>query len=262
MLAQQTLELLRQQTPFIAVRVWQSNSVDVPLGTLMLITADQVFGYFPQNEQEIIKQARQYLLEGKNSESKIYHWDKTQIKVCFDFLGKRPILVIVGAGHIAIPLNKIAKMLAFKTIIIDPRPECNNTQRFPDADEIILEGYPEGLKKITLDDNSYVALLTPGHVHDRACLNIVLDKPVAYLGMICSLRRKAAVFSLLQELGRKLDELKQIFAPIGLPIATETPEEIAVSIISEILAIRNCGKSWVLQVKKGESTHGKSELLW
>lgn len=260
MFIQQSLDLLRQQIPSVAVRIWQSNTPEIPLGTVMLVTENQIVGGFFQHSQEIITQALVCLKQGQ-SISQTYSWANVEIKVCFEILEIKPTLVIVGAGHIAVPLYQLAKMVGFRTIVIDPRNEFACSQRFPDADQILVESYSEGLRQLTWNNNTYVVLITPGHVHDVDCLRIMLDQPVAYLGMICSLRRRESTFQLLTEKGYRFEQLQQIFAPIGLPIGGETPEEIAVSIMSELIAVRNRGQSWVWKIKKGEAPHGKSESL-
>lgn len=159
--------------------------------------------------------------------------------------------MIVGAGHIAVPLCHTANLLGFKTVVIDDRKDCVTSERFPKAQELLVSPYTEGLQNYPIDHNTYIVLVTPGHVYDRDCLKILLQKgQAAYIGMICSTRRKEATWKLMRAEGYSQELLDQIYAPIGLPIGGETPEEIAISIISEIIALRNKGKDWVWSIKK------------
>ena len=153
-------------------------------------------------------------------------------------------LLIVGAGHIAAPLAEIGHICDFEVTVLDDRPQYANRQRFPTADRVIAGAFTEELRQLrsgqpTFDENTYLVLVTRGHQYDVACLLEVLDDPVAYIGMIGSQRRIRAVYELLErEQGVAPEKFDRIHAPIGLAIGAQTPAEIAVSIMAEIISVQ------------------------
>ena len=154
-----------------------------------------------------------------------------------------PHLIIVGAGHIAVPLAEIAKITDLQVTVLDDRSQYAHPARFPTADRVIAGDFREEIRLLrgdhsTFDVNTYIVLVTRGHQHDVACLLEVLDDPVAYIGMIGSQRRIRAVFDLLeQEQGIRPDKFDNIYAPIGIDIGARTPAEIAVCIMAEIINV-------------------------
>ncbi|MBW7886068.1 MAG: XdhC family protein [Caldilineaceae bacterium] len=158
-----------------------------------------------------------------------------------------PHLIIVGAGHIAVPLAAIAKICDFHVTVIDDRAQYANRQRFPAADRIIAGPFRDELRRLReeqhgFDEHTYLVLVTRGHQYDVECLLEVLDDPLAYVGMIGSQRRIQAVFALLeQQKGIAAEKFDHIHAPIGLAINAETPAEIAVCIMGEIINVQRGG---------------------
>ena len=152
-----------------------------------------------------------------------------------------PTLVIAGAGHIAVPLAQIAKLLEFRVVVIDDRASFANRERFPDADEVIAADFEETLRNFPLTPDTYVVLVTRGHQYDVQSLRTVIHAPVAYIGMIGSKRRVWAVCKLLHHEGVPVEKIRRVHAPIGIDIAAETPAEIAVGIAAEIVKIRRGG---------------------
>lgn len=153
----------------------------------------------------------------------------------------KPRLVIAGAGHIGEALNKLAKFVGFETVIIDDRIEYANKHRYPDADEIIVGDIGEKLSEYKLNEDSYVVIVTKGHIPDRAALEAVVKKDAAYIGMIGSKKKVLYVIEKVLENGVSKKDLDKVYTPIGLDIASELPNEIAVSIMAEMLAIKNKG---------------------
>lgn len=153
-----------------------------------------------------------------------------------------PTLLIVGAGHIAVPLARMGKILDFQVVVLDDRASFANKERFPEADRVIAAGFEETLRRFPLTNNTYIVLVTRGHAHDVPCLKEVIDSPAAYIGMIGSRRRVWAVFKLLHDDGMPTAKLGRVYAPIGLDIGAETPGEIAASIIAEIVKIQRGGR--------------------
>jgi xanthine dehydrogenase accessory factor len=151
-----------------------------------------------------------------------------------------PTLVIVGAGHIAEPLEALARMAGFDTVVVDDRRMFANRERFPLATEVVAGPILEVLRQMELTAAHYVVLVTRGHTLDMDALKVLLERkmPVAYVGMIGSTRRIRAVYELLEQQGFKRELFANVHSPIGLNIAAETPAEIAISVMGEIVAVR------------------------
>ena len=247
-------ELVARQVPLVVLRIYQAQPADLPIGSLIIVTAQEVIGDYPHVLAELVAQARQALRYGKSTTGRIAVAD-IALDVCFDVIMPQKQLLIVGAGHIAVPLCQIAKILEFSSIIIDDRAEYANRERFPQAEEIIVAPFAAALADYPVNENSYIVLITRGHLYDIDCLTAVIDKPAAYIGMICSQRRKIGTFKLMQERGYSPQQLAKIFAPIGLPGGGETPEEIALSIMAEVVAVYSHGPEFVRQLRNvgGES---------
>jgi xanthine dehydrogenase accessory factor len=162
---------------------------------------------------------------------------------------KPPAMLIAGAGHIAVPLARLGTMLGFRVVVVDDRPMFANEERFPDADEVIAAPFGETLANYPFDDQTYVTIMTRGHAHDLECLLEVIDKPVAYIGMIGSRRRVKGVLDIVREKGHSEELLARAHAPIGLDIGARTPEEIAVSVMAEVVQARRGGTGESLSAK-------------
>ena len=155
-----------------------------------------------------------------------------------------PKLYVVGAGHIAVPLVKFAKILDFHVAVLDDRISFANKERFPDADEILVDDMAATLKGLPITFSTYIVLITRGHKYDEPCLREIIHCPAKYIGMIGSRRRLKACFQRFKEEEKIAEELLQrVYAPIGLEVNSETPEEIALSILAEIIKVRRGGKA-------------------
>ncbi len=159
-----------------------------------------------------------------------------------------PTLLIVGAGHVAQPLAQLGALCGFRVCVLDDRARFATRDRFPTAAEIIVEAYAGGVDNFPLDKDSYVVLVTRGHSHDVHALLQIIDRPTAYIGMIGSKRRIRAVFQLLAEQGVPGEKLAAVHSPIGLDIGAETPAEIAVAIMAEIIQTRRGGSGRSLRL--------------
>jgi xanthine dehydrogenase accessory factor len=148
--------------------------------------------------------------------------------------GKRA-LIIGGAGHVGLCLYRIALELEYRVIIIDPRPELNSEERFPKAERLIRE-FKDGVEGVTVNPGDAVVLVGPGHVSDREMLPSVLKSPAGYIGMIGSKRKQQEVYKHLQNEQNFTDaDFQRIYSPVGLDIGSESPAEIAVSIMAEMI---------------------------
>lgn len=147
-------------------------------------------------------------------------------------------LYLFGAGHISRSTAPVAKMLGFHIVVIDPRPEHNNSNRFPDADSLVVEDYASAFSKLNINVDSYIVILTPGHVSDEQCLEFAVGTGAKYVGMIGSKKKVREIKEHLSLKGVSQQRLDGIYSPIGLDVNAESPEEIAVSILAEIIKVR------------------------
>jgi xanthine dehydrogenase accessory factor len=145
-------------------------------------------------------------------------------------------IVVFGAGHIAVPLTEIASLLKFDVLVFDDRPSFANQARFPRAREILCDYFENAGQRIGIRKNDCVVIVTRGHTHDHQCLRMVLEGEMPrYLGMIGSRRRVGIIRGQLEEEGYGPEKLRRLHSPIGLDIGAVTPEEIALSILAEIV---------------------------
>ncbi|MCD6553996.1 MAG: XdhC family protein [Anaerolineae bacterium] len=172
--------------------------------------------------------------------------------VFIDVLLPHPTLLIVGAGHVAVPVAEIGALLGFRTVVLDDRAEFANEERFPRADELIVGDIPAELSRLPVNAQTHVVIVTRGHAQDEAALQAVLDSPAAYVGMIGSRRKVRTVFDHLRAAGVSEDALARVRAPIGLDIGAETPAEIAVSIMAEIVMLHRGGRGAPLKLDSGQ----------
>ncbi|WP_260630965.1 XdhC family protein [Bacillus sp. S/N-304-OC-R1] len=152
-------------------------------------------------------------------------------------------LIVAGAGHVCEPVVEMAKMLGFYVTVVDDRSDFANKERFPNVDEVCCQSFIQFFRNVTITNHTYILLLTRGHKYDVLSLQELLKRKEksSYIGMIGSRRRISGVFNeLLQDFPDEC--LDHLFTPVGLDIGAETPSEIAVSIMAEILKVKN-GKS-------------------
>jgi len=168
-------------------------------------------------------------------------------KVCVDgetmyieLLSESPGLVICGGGHISLELAVLADYLEYSYIVLDDRKEFCNYDRFPNAVSCLCEPFSEAFAKLEPKTaNPYYIIVTRGHQADTECLELILNRPFGYVGMIGSRTKVARVMDLLQQKGYDRRQLSRVNAPIGLDIGGQTPKEIAVSIIAQLIQTRN-----------------------
>jgi xanthine dehydrogenase accessory factor len=147
-------------------------------------------------------------------------------------------LYIFGAGHVSQYIAKLAELVGFYVIVIDDREEFANRERFPEADEIIVEDFHRIFDRIKFNGTEFVTIVTRGHAYDADVLKETLKRPARYVGMIGSRRKVKIVFDYMRECGFDEKTIERVHAPIGLSIHAETPQEIAVSIVAELIQVR------------------------
>ena len=160
-------------------------------------------------------------------------------KVFCDTLGQEKQIVICGAGHVSIPVIKMAVMMDCEVIVLEDRPMYADHARMAGASQVICEPFEEALDKIQGSADTYFVILTRGHRYDQICLEKIAAKEHAYIGMIGSRRRTALVKQSLAEKGVDQEVLDAVYTPIGLDIGAQTPAEIGVAIIAEIIEVKN-----------------------
>lgn len=161
------------------------------------------------------------------------------VKVFAEVLGRQKKMVICGGGHVSIAIIHLGKMIGFHMTVLEDRPKFADNARRAGADEVVCETFEHGLEKIPGDQDTFFVIVTRGHVYDQICLEQIVRKPHAYIGMMGSRRRVAQVKRIALERGADPEVIDKLHSPIGLDIGAETPEEIAVSVIGEIIEVKN-----------------------
>jgi xanthine dehydrogenase accessory factor len=147
---------------------------------------------------------------------------------------------LFGAGHVSRPVAELAASVNFRIVVLDDRSDFANNERFPKADQIIvIPSYDDLFAGLDIGKDSYLVIVTRGHLHDKTVLEQSLRTKAGYIGMIGSRRKQHLVYEELLGKGFTEDDLKRVYNPIGLDICAETPEEIAVSIVAELIKVRS-----------------------
>jgi xanthine dehydrogenase accessory factor len=238
----------------VATIVRAQGSTPREVGAKMLIHED---GTFQETigggrlEAEVLLEAGKTLAEGK---PRTLRFDLSQessevgmicggnVEIYLEPILPVPKVFIFGGGHVSLPVARMSKMAGFAVSVIDDRPQFANPERFPEAEETIGEEFSSALKKLRINRESYLVILTRGHSYDQEVLEWALNTPARYIGMIGSRKKVQTVYENLGAKGMSPERLEQVHAPIGIDIGSETPEEIAVSIVAEMIRERRRGK--------------------
>jgi xanthine dehydrogenase accessory factor len=162
-----------------------------------------------------------------------------QMDVYIEPIEPSPELYIVGAGHVGFHLGRLAQEVGFRIHVIDDREKFANAERFPDAAEIVVDDLPAWIARTALPPHAYVVIVTRGHTNDLEALRALAPRDLRYLGLIGSRAKIARIYDALVEGGMPPDVLERVHAPIGLDIGAVTPQEIAVSILAELIAVKH-----------------------
>lgn len=201
-----------------------------------ILTEEQLstFSTISNMDEEIVNRA-QFALKTGNLQ---YFQSSNGSSVLIEPHFPEPHLIVLGGGHIAKPLAEFGSKVGFLVTVVDDRPMFANKSRFPDAEKVICESFTNCFTKINLNESCFVVIVTRGHRHDLECLKQVLKYKTAYIGMIGSKRRVKIVKEELLNEGYSDELIKKVNAPIGLEIGAITPEEIAISIIAQVISYR------------------------
>lgn len=181
--------------------------------------------------------------------------------------GRRPLLVICGAGHVSLSVIRLGKSIGFYTIVLEDREAFSENARWAGADEVFCEPFETGMERIRGTPDTYFVIVTRGHRYDTICLRLAVQKENAYVGMMGSRKRVGIVKEQLLSEGADAERLRRVHMPIGLSIGAETPEEIAISIMAEIIQVKSSdGRSEgyteeMLSYLTGERAEEKQKVL-
>ncbi len=200
----------------------------------------------PQNHGETIGAIPGFdtarLSETRNRPFSLMAQDGSDKGFFVETIGLKPRVLLFGGGHVSVFVARLAKMVGFAVSVIDDRPEFVGPDRFPDADERIVSDFDKAFDRIDVSPDAYILIITRGHLHDRNVLQQALNTPAGYIGMIGSTRKRDLIYRDLMNQGVSKERLAEVFSPVGLDIHAETPEEIAVSIVAQLIWKRSPGK--------------------
>jgi xanthine dehydrogenase accessory factor len=184
-----------------------------------------------------------------------------QLDVFVEPVVPQPRAFIFGAGHISKSLSRIASLAGFATVIIDNRESFANRERFPEADEVFAEEYEEVFPKLSIHESSYLIIVTRGHRDDLRVLRLAAATPARYIAMIGSKRKVIGVIKELEKEGIPRSVFERMYAPMGLEVGAISPEEIAVSVAAEMIAVRRGADSNWRELSKSIFAHERTRAL-
>lgn len=180
---------------------------------------------------DILQENRTAVLSLKDSEGKDF-------EVYVEPVLSDPVVYIFGGGHVSGEIVPLARRVGFKVVVVDDRAEFADPKRFPDATEVLEYPFEGVMERLPISPSAYLVVVTRGHIHDRTVLSQALGTPARYIGMIGSRRKRDMIYKALLEEGFSQGDIDRVHSPIGLAIGAETPEEIAVSIVAELIMVR------------------------
>ncbi|MBI4298306.1 MAG: XdhC family protein [Chloroflexi bacterium] len=200
----------------------------------------------PKLDAQAIEEAQELMALGKNR----YVTTEDGAEYFIEAYTTPPTLVVAGGGHISKALAPLAKMLGFRLFVIDDRPRFANKERFPDAEEVIVAPYDQGIRQLPINANTFIVVATRGHNYDDVALEAAARTPASYVGLVGSKRKAILIYEQLLKHGIPLERVEAIHSPVGLDIGGRTPEEIAISIMAEILMFRFGGTGLSMKLEE------------
>ena len=231
-------ELNAKKVPLMCATVVQSEQQNIDVGMKMIFaTNGERIGTLGNSVLEADVESQVSGILEKNRADIFQQNDTTSIFL--EPLQPRPTLLIAGAGHVGQALCHLGNWLDFDIVIVDDRADFASTERLPEADNIIIGDIAEELRKYPINHLTYVVIVTRGHQNDESALHSVVESDARYIGLIGSRRKIKLIFDDLLEVGIPAEKLQRVYAPIGLDINSKTVPEIAVSIASQLIQVRN-----------------------
>ena len=208
-----------------------------------------------ETDDRALQRARELMVHGTNE----YIFDEDGSEYFIEAYTTPPQIILCGAGHVSKAIAPIAKNLGFQVFVTDDREEFANNERFPDADRWVVSVPEEALSTLPINPNSFIVIATRGHRYDNVALIAAARTQARYVGLLGSKRKTILIYEDLVREGVSLERIKDIRSPIGLDIHARTPNEIALSIMSEILMFRlgGTGLPMKLDNKLVDSIHDK-----
>ncbi|MBI3328237.1 MAG: XdhC family protein [Nitrospinae bacterium] len=194
-----------------------------------------------QKAEEVMREDYLTVLQFEIGEEEAQRWaleGGDTLDVFIEPIVAIPTLYLFGGGHVSLQIAKVAKSVGFKIVVIDDRPAFANQERFPMADETRVEDLYTVFERLKIDDQSYIVAVTRGHQHDEPVIEQAIRTDARYIGMIGSKRKITRMWKKLIERGADRKRLADVHAPIGLEIGADNPEEIAVSIVAQLIEAR------------------------
>jgi len=193
-----------------------------------------------------MNEARRLMAMGKND----YITAESGAEFFIEAYTTPPTLVLAGGGHVSKAISNIGSTLGFRIFVIDDREEFANPERFPEAEQTVVSDYGSAFEKLPIGTNSFIVIATRGHRYDASATASAMRTPASYVGLLGSKRKTILIFEELFAQGFTMDEVKNVRSPIGLNISARTPEEIALSIMSEIVGFRLGGDGGTLKLNQ------------
>lgn len=223
---------------FLTMFKGQDKDTEV-LGHTLYSLDGKIIGNYPWEEADL--EMLKSEAKGLSSTTILSSGD---IRIVIDPIKKIETLFCFGAGHVALPTVHIAALAGFRVVVIDDRAEFANKERFPDAHEIrVINDFNNAMEGLSIDADSYIVIVTRGHAYDRVVLDKALKTKARYVGLISSKRKRETIYQALMDKGVSKESLASVHSPIGLPIGGETPSEISISIVAELISERYKKKS-------------------
>jgi xanthine dehydrogenase accessory factor len=188
-------------------------------------------------EEQVLQHAQGLFKEQKPQRLQISSENATEVFI--EVFPPSPKLIIVGAVHVAIHLITFAKELGFRTVVVDPRSVFATPERFAHADELIVEWPQEALSGSDFNEGTYLVVLSHDEKLDNPALKLALENPCRYIGALGSRKTHGKRSASLKEMGITEEQLSRIYAPIGLDLGGRRPQEIAIAVMAQIVAVRN-----------------------
>ncbi len=184
-----------------------------------------------------------------------------QLNIFVEPVIPQPRALIFGGGHVSKSISKVATLAGFATSVIDNREAFANAERFPEAEATYAEEYEEVFPKLTVNGSTYLVIVTRGHRDDMRVLRWAVTTPARYVAMIGSKRKTISVVKELEKDGIPREAFDKVFAPMGFEIGAETPEEIAISVVAEMIAMRRSPDADWRQLSKSVFAHERLKAL-
>lgn len=220
---------------------------DLPVGSKLLLRENgSTSGSLGDEKLDsgAINDARRLMAMGRND----YITSESGVEYYIEAYTTPPTLVLAGGGHVSKAISNIASTLGFRIFVIDDRDEFSNAERFPEAEQTVVSDYGSAFEKLPIGTNSFIVIATRGHRYDASATASAIRTPASYIGLLGSKRKTILIFEELFAEGFSMEQVQSVRSPIGLNISARTPEEIALSIMSEIVGFRLGGDGGTLKL--------------